>query len=211
MKATDVLEIVWERLDEVFMSQGFTRSDDHYSRDADGVRQTVELAMWDYEPRFELSLIFSLRVEAEVEIFSRFWYVSPTSYDEVTTCDFTLEQLVPCVKSEIVVRDRRSLRRILTQLIPELERNALPFLNAHQSLPSVGRLMNGAHPELFAEALEPYYSMSAIIVAYLSRNPDLDQLASTYRIQVEGCGDPGSLVQYDQLVSHLRENPLPKS
>ncbi len=208
MIAADVLEIVCQRLEGVFVPRGFTRRDPQYTRAADGVRQIVEVSLADFAPKFELSLTFGLRVEAAEALFAQFWYVSPTSRDETTTCCFTLKDLVPEVGEEIAVRDKRSLRSALAALIPALEREVLPFLDAHQDLASIDRLMNGAHPELFDSAAEPYHSMSAIIVAYLAQNRALGRLMRAYRGRIRDCEDADSLERYDRLVRYLRGHPV---
>jgi hypothetical protein len=200
MKANDVLDLVCKQLHAVFVPSGFTLCDHQFIRVLGDVSQDVGVPLVDYAPTFDFSLVVGFRVDTAEAIFSSFWDVNP---QETLTCSFNLEDFVPQVGDWIRITNRRSLARALADLIPLLERDVLPFLDAHQDLGSIDRLMNGANQELFALAAEPFHSMSSIIVAHLARNPDRDQLAEAYRKRSwYGRGGQGREA-YDRLVQFL--------
>jgi hypothetical protein len=200
MNAEYVSAVIHGRLADALAPRGFVRNGEWFSREADGVRQSVGVALVDYEPEFRITIVFGLRAHAAERIFAQFWGAS----DDKPTCSFNLNQLAPEIEEDIVVRDKRMLKSALARLIPPLERTALPLLDALRDVASIERLFNSTEPVIRLSTPGPYRSMSAIILAHLTRNPDRDRLTDEYRPQVERCAGKSSLEHYDRLVEYLK-------
>ena len=96
------------RLTEVLASRGFVLKGDGFVSKTGGVRHFVGLALTDYEPEFEITIVFGLRVHAAERIFAQFWGAS----DDRETCSFTLHDVAPEVEDHVVVRDKRMLKSL---------------------------------------------------------------------------------------------------
>ncbi len=145
------------------------------------------------------------RVEAAEAIFQQFVEVDPEFRQVTETCGVALNRLVPSVGEEIVVKNKRSLQKALSELIPALEQAVLPFLDSHQDLQSIDRLLNGSTREWFAHTYGPDSSMNSVIVARLVGNPDWEQLVSTHRERLIGRVSDDSHARYERLVQHLAQ------
>jgi hypothetical protein len=187
----------------VFALRGFTLHNHEYIRVTGEVSQTIVVPLLDYAPIFDFTLTFGFRVEAAEAIFAQFWHVDPEYRAKTRTISVNLVELVPNAGEWIRVSDRLSLVHALAELLPALESDALPFLDAHQDLHTIDSLMNGVNHELFAFSGGPFYAMSSIIVAHLARNPDRDRLVEAHRQQSWYGGDTQAAEAYDRLVEYL--------
>src|SRR5262249_50067676 len=101
----------------------------------------------------------------------------------------------------------RALHRALSKLTPALERDVLPFLDAHQDLPSIDRLVNGSTQERLTYDYGLESSMSRVIVARLAGNPDWERLVRAHREWLEGRTGEEDLATYERIVRHLSHMP----
>jgi hypothetical protein len=107
----------------------------------------------------------------------------------------------------VEVSPARPLESAVSCLAPVLADAVFPFLEAHCTLASLDRLMNGEDRFRSDRMPEPSRSMHAILVAYFDRNPDFPRLISEYR---EGLLDidEEELARYDSLVAYLAERAI---
>jgi hypothetical protein len=209
MNKSRIYERLCRELAAVFLPHGFERRDREFFRAKDEVTQTVVVPLVTYGTEFHWSLTFGIRVESVQAIYELFAPVLPEYRSRTKTCSFNLDDIASGVSGWIVVPDTSLIRQSVAQVAPILAQDIFPLLDAHQDLPSIDNLMNGASKGLFSHAAEPYHSMEAIIVAHLARNPQLIELIAEYRKTLDRVGDK-LLAMYDRLVHSLTQ-PEPSS
>jgi hypothetical protein len=198
-----VTAAILSRLAEVLTTHGFKLKGEELVREAEGIRQAVGFALADFEPVFEVSFLFGLRVHASETILNKFSGGGVNS----TTCSFRLFDIAPEVGERVEIRGKPMLKSALSRLVPVVERVALPLLNTLQNTSSVERLFNSLEPTVRFLRCEPYFSWSAVILAHLARNPERDQLIEKYRARVVRQGKDCEEI-YDRLVKYLKDRPL---
>jgi hypothetical protein len=108
-----------------------------------------------------------------------------------------------------MVYDAATIRQAVDQLAPHITNEVLPFLDSHRDVRSLDRLMNqGKPPEQVCgmEGRWPWalrYAMSAIILAHLAQNPELEKLTERYWHEIRDFDDDDK-ERYEKLVEHLR-------
>ena len=104
---------------------------------------------------------------------------------------------------------RHSLEQAVDQLAPYITNDILPFLDNHQDVKSLDRLMNqGIEPQQVwgregRGSWLSWYAMSAVILARLAQNPDFDRLVERHRHELHDFDDDDK-DRYEKLVEHLR-------
>jgi hypothetical protein len=207
MNADEVRDAVYDSLAPLLVPKGFEVHDQRYRRVLREVRQTVRAHVVNFAPRFEFALAFCVRAEAAEAVLQQFVDVPPQFREMTETCCVTMDQLVPGLGRRIAVNNKRSLRHALAELIPALDQVVPQFLETHQDLHGIDRLLNGSTREWFASAQPPYYSMNAVIVARLAGNPEFDQLVSTHRERLRGNVADETLATYERIVQRLAQMP----
>jgi hypothetical protein len=211
LTANEVRDAVNGSLAEILVPRGFKLRnlgyDRGYGRSHRGVRQTVVLGLVHYTSESKFRFTFHFRVEAAEAVFQQFVEVGPKFRKWRDTCFVTLNTLIPAAGEEFVVRNRRSLQLQLSKLMPALERDVLPFLDAHRDLHSIDRLLNGRTRDWFATAGAPYHSMNAVIVARLAGNPDWAGLVREHRQRLRGRVGDEELATFERLVRYLSHLP----
>lgn len=192
-----------ERFAEVLISHGFVFEGEEYIRDVDTVRQSIGFALADFEPYFEISVLFGLRVHAAEKVFAQFWGTS----GETCTCSFRLYDIAPEVGERVELKGKRMLKSALSRLVLAVERVALPLLDALRDAGSIERLFNGVDPMLHLLKCEPFHSLRGIILAHLVWNPDRDRLMKEYRPRVVRQGKDCE-ESFDRLVEYLKGRAL---
>jgi hypothetical protein len=206
MKKTEVFTELCQHLSTVLCPRGFKlrkRARD-FVRSGNDVKQSVLLPFWDYNPEFHFSLLFGFRVEAVESLYHLFSGVDPKYQATTDTCNVNLEALTQVTPDWIEVHDVPSIREGVSRLIPLLERDVFPFLDSHQDLASLDRMMNGPDRDRLVITAEPSPSMHALILAHLNDNPKFDRLITAYRKKLErGCCQE-DMAEYEALVEHLQ-------
>jgi hypothetical protein len=209
MEAKVVSSAVYQSLAPLLVPKGFRLNRKRgYRRVLPEVRQTVGMWSTDYYLESKFSLTFWFRVEAAEAILRRFDKVDPEDREVRETCGVRLHMLVPSAGEEIVVKNQRALHRALSKLTPVLERDVLPFLDSHQDLKSIDRLMHGATREWFDYWASASHSMNSVIVARLAGNPDWEQLVGEHRDGwMRQKASDQERATYERLVQHLSDMP----
>lgn len=191
-------------------------------------RQTLGVAFWDYSPRFEFSLVQSIRIDPVEKINNQFSGSPPQYHSKTETIVTQLEYLCPDRPQgpagiRWIVTTEPELADALTDVRNVVEERVVPFFDRHRDLESIDRTLNAdleptdASPTLtglttgmgiltdrylFSSGNHPYRAMSAVTIAHLARNATFDKLVARYRRELLPFGADDK-DKFNRLVEHL--------
>lgn len=176
------------------------KRDDGFVRTIPGGWQELSVPLWDYNPRFEFSLTLCIRLHAAQEIVNLF-SGAPAKYHAITTT--TITQLAYFVQrdSKYLVTDDEDVIAVGRSLSPIMREHIVPFFDTYKDITALDRGVNCLLPSIDS-TLYPVKAMTAIVLARLAGNPELDRIISNHRIAMQRLGSEPQA--YDQLVEYLK-------
>jgi hypothetical protein len=201
MNRATAMEILVRELTNLLGNIGFVYPGGEYLvRPIPGGRQSIGLAVWDYSPAIDLTLLVSVRIDAVLRIYHRFSGVVP-GYEELSnTIGTTLNWFVGG-PAKIRVTQPQELQATLNAWREPICAEVLPYLASAQSVLELDRLIN-IQRDILDVAHPPHSFMHHIIVAKLACNPGFDELVSFHREEMRDMGYSHEL--YDHLVVYLQ-------
>jgi hypothetical protein len=175
-----------------------------FSRKIPAGEQQVGLALADYNPVFELSLAFSIRLLEVEKIVKMFSGGAPE--DELTTSTTFIHYFAKDAPEYVRVSTPEEIAAAVQRLQPILQARVMPFFEAHQDVESLDATFNGPDGAAFNQMNAPYRDMNALTVAWLAGNPRFEALAAAAEKQSRAQGwHPASQAKLAALLKYLRE------
>jgi hypothetical protein len=212
MTEKQVYARLYHHLGELFAPLGFElqRDDERHNtrfvRSGGDITQSISIPLYNYCPLFRFSLFVGFRSDAAEDLYNLFSGVLPEYQATSKTCIVLVESLTSEIPERIEVSTAAEIQEKVSGLAPILERDVFPFLNAHQDIASLDRLINGEERELCHRIMEPDPSMHAVVIAYLHGRSDLSRIMTSRRKTLLKL-DEEELARYDGLVAHLKAHP----
>ena len=217
----EVERLIVERLKPVVAPAGFryVKKDESFVRAIDGGRQTLGVALWNYNPLFAFSLVMTVRLDAVQAIVNQF-SGSPPTFHGVTTTTLTQLEFLGLPAEQGKVEFRASSEAELVGLLPGVEalvrERVVPFFGEYRDLAAINRGLNPAGAErviqlppypdrrAFYDTTNPLYrAMVGVAVARLASDSRWEQLVAAYRAQLAEGWDQDRQ-KFERLVAHLQ-------
>lgn len=188
-------------LDRVLHANGFTRigGGDYFVRSLAGGRQAIGMAVWDYNPRVEIALTVSVRLEAVERVFHLFSGADP-DYHNLSSTIVTPFHYFARGPSRVTAERIEDLHAVFDAWEVVLHAEVLPYLDRATDVGSLDTLVNVTN-DVLDIANPPYSFMHHLIIAKLAANPAYDHLIANHRSELRDMGYETDL--YDKLVDYL--------
>jgi hypothetical protein len=176
---------------------GYDTAEEWFIRRIPGGSQTISVGIADYEPAFDFSPTFGVRLDAAEELFNRFAGVN--SRHQAATMTMVAQSDAVLGIDEWAAESDGELVRAVDEMARAIATRGLAFLDRHTDLESLDKQLNGddsadrGHP--------PHREMHALIVAHLTGRADLEALAASYLRKVPA--DHVARNRLEQLVHYL--------
>jgi hypothetical protein len=180
---------------------GFVRiaESEYYSRWIPDGKQSIGIAVWDYNPLVEVTITASIRLDEVEEVFHLFSGSLPEhrgfSHTVVTPFNY-FSGGPPRVKAQAEVE----LAPVLANWEQSLHNEILPYFNFATNATSLDKLVN-IDNEILDITLPPYSFMHHIILARIAKNDSYFDLVANHRSEMEDMNCNAEL--YDRLVEYL--------
>ena len=181
MKRREARDLIYKAVGDILAGTDF-----HFKKGAEGYlraiprgRQVIGVPFYDYHPRFEFSLVMTIRLDDAEDITWTFCGVAPEDRSHTETVAIRLEYFAPDFADRFTVFAENDIQNAAAALAPILRERIVPFLDAHQDVRSLDRAWHYSTKQLSA-SFHPYRGMHSITVAKLAGNPDFDVLVERY-------------------------------
>lgn len=179
MRKQEVIRSICKGLDGATSAAGFAfkRRDMAFLRRTLFGSQSLGVPFWDYNPDFQFSLNITIRIDAAQKLFNEFSGIEdhPLGFTTMTRLEFFVGE-----SARISVLDETGIAVACERLSELLRGRIIPFLDAHQDVRAVDRLMNGDEAT-FDMSAYPYKAWLGVIVAHLASATSLDFIEAKYR------------------------------
>jgi hypothetical protein len=205
MKKTEVRELIYEALTPVVSAKGFRlkKSDGEswFVRSISKGSQRIGVPLYDFKPRFDFSLVMTVRLEEVESIFSQFNEAPPKYHAMANTQVYQIERFIPQKRVRFQVHSPEDVQSAMAQLIPVIEDEIIPFLDAHQDLKSVGDSMNLSKTPKGINGV--IHALRPIIVARLLHRSDFDSIVVGYS-RLLGRFSEREIVKFHKAIEYLK-------
>jgi hypothetical protein len=227
MKKGDVRVIIYETLAPVLAPFNFRlkKTQAEFQRKIEDGTQRLGVPLWDYNPRFEFSLVMTIRIDAVEDITNRF-SGSPPKYHSGTLTVITQLEHLGVNTCRWRAENENELRSRLVETVEIVRDRVIPFFERYQKLPAIAAAANPdpapvvlptsngmttgmgilADRALFSSGNHPYRAMSAITLAHLARLKNFHSLVLRYQKELSSLHHQSERDKFDQLVQFLRES-----
>jgi hypothetical protein len=207
MKIQEIRDTVYSSLAELLAGKGFRyvkKGEGQLIRRFKGGFQAISIPVYDYRPRFEISLLVKIRLDAVADMFNAFFEIHP-KYRADSICavaDLRYFLGKDRMFSVSTMTDVSEAIRFLTPIVTE---KIAPLLDRCMDIHSVDQLLNSGPPPRFAISDEFHDTDAALslIVARMANNPDFETLVSKYENAISSYYEEARL-RFARLVEHLR-------
>jgi hypothetical protein len=203
MKKQEVLNLIYAALTPVLSAKGFRlrKSEQGFFRPLRGGWQNVGIPLWDYKPKFEFSLVMSIRIDEVQNIFNQFG-VLPRYHAITTTQDFLLEHFIPKEHTRFKASNENELQIAISRLLPILQDQVIPFLDEHQDLRTLAKAMKLTEIQEFVPFAS--HAFGPVIVARLIDHPEFHSIVEGYKERIMKLPEP-ELKKFETLVEYLEK------
>jgi hypothetical protein len=203
MKKQDVRGLIYAGLEPMVAPHGFRvkKSEESFVRAIEAGKQSLGIALVDYNPVFEFSLTISIRLD-QVEDILHMFSGSPPQYHRTSSTFISDMNRFQTSKPSYSVTTPEDIQAALTVLHPVVLNQIIPFFDGHKNLETVAQVMSlDSIPEMMPGAGPAMY---AAIVARLTHNPNLESIVSAYQERLARF--PKNIQgQFNNLVEYLRK------
>ena len=203
MTKKQVQNLIYSCLTPVLSEEAFRlqKSEGGFVRPIAAGRQYVGVPLWDYNPVFEFSLVMGVRIEKVEDIVNRF-SGSPAKYQSGTeTATFQLDRFMRKETTTFRATSESELQTALSQLLPVIKNQIIPFLDEHQDLLSLAEEMN--LNEIRKSVPGAAYAMGPVTVARLIDSPNFLAIVEGYRQRVSRLPKT-EMEKFEKLVQYLK-------
>jgi hypothetical protein len=174
-------ELVYRAVGNMLASTDFRleRSNEGYVRTISEGKQKIGVPFYDFSPRFEFSLVMSMRLDEVEDITWRFAGTVPEDRSETVTAIVQIAYFAPEIPKRFGVWSERDIDGAASILAPIVRERVIPFFDGCKDTQSLDRVLHHSARQLDT-SYHPYRGMSAITVARLAGNPEFDILVSKY-------------------------------
>lgn len=208
MLKTEVRRRIFDALAPTLADAGFRRRPraEGFVRAIDGGRQELNVALWDFRPTIEFSLVLCLRLDAVQAILHPHAGTDPRYHGITLTSITQLEHLgligEPGRGVLWRVTSEAELADALVAATAVVRERVLPFFDAHCDLASIHAALNPPGAERITEPVwpldrrvfdstnPPYGAIAAVAAASLVGDPRLPALVDAYRGQLRNLTEP---------------------
>jgi len=178
------------------------RSEEGYVRAIRGCRQDIGVPFYDYNPRFEFSLVMGVRLD-EVEKITFMFSGAPVQCRSggVSTI-IRLEYFAPEVPDRFTVWSEKDIEQAANVLAPIVRERIVPFLDQHRDVQSLDKALHHGAQQLDTSH-HPYRGMSGITIARLAGNPEFDTLVAKYLAEMSSI-PPDYRAKFVRLAEYLK-------
>jgi hypothetical protein len=224
MKKSEIRKLIYQTLSPAFVAGGFRlkTSAEGFVRKIAGGTQSLTIPLWDYMPRYDFSMVMTIRLDAVEDITNRFNAAQPKYHPQTQTILTQLEHLGARRRWQVVTESE--LSEALAEAETIVREKIIPFFDRYQDLSSIAVAANLAvapaavdpaqsggslaDRALFSSAMHPARAMSAMTLAYLARLENFDELARRYRRELHPL-QPQQTEIFDRLLQFLKEKKDP--
>jgi hypothetical protein len=202
MKYRELDELINRHLSDVLTGHGFRyrRADEGFVRRIDAGLQRITVGIADYEPMFDFSPTFAIRLDAVEAIFNLVNEAEARYHGLTTTILVQSDVLIG--KDEWRAETDDELSTAVKDMTRTIRDQGIPFLDRHTDIRALDLAMNSTRIPPLDSSVSPSREMHSLILAHVANNPDFDSLVRRYlsALPVDHVGR-GPLVQ---LVDYLR-------
>lgn len=177
MKKQQVKELIRRTLTSILAPKGFKKGEDGFVREFQGGTQRIGVALYDFDPEFEFSLNFSIRLDEADELMHRFSGSPPKYHSETYTASILLDYFTGGTPSQFTVNTESEIMTKVNGLAPLLQNRIIPMLD---QLMDAGALSRAINHDAIDKSNHPYRGMAGIILARLAGDADFEQLVARY-------------------------------
>ena len=203
MKKQEVRGLIYAGLEPMVTAHDFRlkKSEESFVRAMEGGKQSLGIALVDYNPIFEFSLTISIRLD-QVEDILHMFSGSPPQYHKASATFISDMSRFQTSKPSYAVTTPEDIQAALAVLHPIVLNQIIPFFDGHKNLEAVAQVLNpDSIPEMMP-GVGP--AMHAAIVARLTHNPNLESIVSAYQERLARF--PKNIQdQFNCLVDYLRK------
>jgi uncharacterized protein YqcC (DUF446 family) len=181
-------------------------------------KQHILVPVYNYNPEFWFAFVVCIRLEAVEAIFNPFsgkleeaW---ASGYTTITRQEYFTKG---AWQEKFVVYTPQDVAGLEPKLKWLLVDEMVPFLDAHQDVPSMDRAVNRQQPSIDM-TVEPTSTQRALILAHLAGNPDFERLVDQTREKWSKSKDTlepqyhgawqDMMDKFEKLVAYLRSRPV---
>jgi hypothetical protein len=190
VKKPEVRQMLYDGLGEVLGPAGFRlrKSEEAFVRPINGGLNRLSVALWDYQPLFEFSLVAGIRIDAVEELF-HLCSGSPTAHQKLSST--TLTQLSYFTQpGDTKVSTPGEITAAIGALSPVVTGKILPFFEKYREIESLDRALNGGQDPKLDSTQQPSRALHWVSIAYLAGNPRFDQIAAGFAAEVQAFPEP---------------------
>jgi hypothetical protein len=204
MKKQEMRDLIFDMLGSILTGTDFRlkKRDEVFRRKTAAGWQMIGVALYDYNPEFQFSLVTSVRIDTAEEVFHTVKSTPPecrsASHTIATRQEYftggPLQQRFVAYSADDVAEAGRVIRPLLGDKI-------LPFLNTHSDVEALDRAVNRQTRSIDITN-QPNGAMHAIILAHLAKDPDCDRIVTKYRTEWQLAPDADH--PFNRLVEYLK-------
>lgn len=204
MKRREAQELIYQRLGDLLAGTDF-----HFKRNAEGYvrsiprgRQEIGVAFYDYSPRFEFSIVVTVRLDKVEDITWEFGGTAPEDRSETETVIIRIEYFAPELPSRFEVYSEEHIELAARVLNPIVRGKIIPFLDKHQDVQSLDNALHRSTVPLDT-SMHPYRGICGITIAKLAENPDFNLLVEKYLAEMHNL-PANDRAKFIRLVDYLK-------
>lgn len=165
--------------------------------------QVLGIPLWSYPPRYDFSLHACIRLDCVEDVVNQFSR-SPDIYHTGTYTTSTLLEYFTSGKGRFSVKTEEEIVQAVQELTPVIQGKILPFFDEHQTVCDLDMKMNPVtdNKPIMGPTIFPWKQCSAITLAFLSGNPNIEQLIDKYLEEMKVAPEK-ALRPYRELVDYL--------
>jgi hypothetical protein len=182
--------MLYDGLGDVLGPAGFRlkKGEEAFVRPVSGGLHRLAVALWDYQPTFEFSLVAGIRIDAVEELF-HLCSGAPAQYQKLSST--TLTQLSYFTQPHrFKVSTPEEITAAIGALTPVVSGKILPFFGKYQDVESLDRALNGGQDPEIDSTVQPPRALHWVSIAYLAGNPRLDEIAARFRAELRDFPEP---------------------
>jgi hypothetical protein len=203
MTRREVFELIYRALGETLSNTNFRleRSEERYVRNIVGGWQVIGVPFYDYNPRFEFSLVMAIRLD-EVQKITCMFSGSPPEYRAETVSAIIQIEYFAEVPNTFIVWSEEDIDKAAAVLSPIVREKIVPFMDTHRDVRALDEALHRGSKQLDS-SFHPYRGMSGITIAKLAGNPEFDFLVEKYLAEM-ACKPEEDREKFVRLVEYLK-------
>jgi hypothetical protein len=180
MKKGEVRNAIFENLLEILGPIGFkSKKKGHLlERIFGGGRQTVTFALYDYNPEFVFSFLFSVRLDAIQDITNEFSGVLTQDFGISFSSNTGMEYFIPGSKGRYEIMSMDDIAGQFALLKPVFEEKIIPFFLTCITVEDMEKRVNSENN--FIYALPDFAASTGIAAAFLVRPESFEQVVDQH-------------------------------